>query len=235
MEEQDHCQVHRRLTPLPVDRILRSVIKIMTSERILHVVKIGGSLLDLPDLPQRFEMLRRRWREQLLVILVGGGRAADLVRNFDRRFGLDETQGHWLAVRAMQLNTYLLAPILPDCRIVTDHREYKAARHLANILLIDPLAWLERDEAAGVAVPHCWTFTSDSIAAHLANRLGAAKLTLLKSATPPNENNMQAASACGLVDKQFAETVGAIPSIELINLRANPFVADNATTSGQYR
>ena len=194
----------------------------MASERILHIVKLGGSLLDLPDLPHRFETLRRRWCEQLLVIVVGGGRAADLVRDFDRRFGLDETQGHWLAVRAMQLNTRLLATILPDCRIVADHREYQAARHLATVLLVDPLTWLERDEAAGVAVPHCWTFTSDSIAAHLATRLGAARLTLLKSALPPDENSVQAASACGLVDKQFAATAGAIPSVELINLRAKP-------------
>jgi aspartokinase-like uncharacterized kinase len=194
----------------------------LASERILHVVKLGGSLLDLPDLPQRFETLRRQWCEQSLLIVVGGGRAADLVRDFDRRFRLDETQGHWLAVRAMQLNTHLFASIVPDCRIVANHREYEAIRHVERIFLIDPLTWLEHDEAAGVAVPHCWTFTSDSIAAHLAARLGAARLTLLKSALPPDANNVQAASACGLVDEQFAETAAAIPSIELINLRANP-------------
>lgn len=195
----------------------------------IHVIKLGGSLLDLPDLPGRFEALGSRWRGRHLLLVVGGGRAADLVRACDDLFGLEETQGHWLAVRAMQLNTHVAASILPGCRgrIVTDTEGCARAWRSDQAALVDPLTWLEQEEAKGITTPHRWTFTSDSISAHIAARLRAEYLTLLKSTLPTGPLDIDRATACGLVDAEFATASRDLGSIELINLRADPPVCSS--------
>ena len=56
----------------------------------LAVVKIGGSLLNLPDLPSRFAA----WRSSVantsppMLLLAGGGQMADAVRQADLLFRL---------------------------------------------------------------------------------------------------------------------------------------------------
>ncbi len=174
----------------------------------LHVAKIGGSLLDLPDLVPRFE----RWRCALsgaMLLLVGGGDAADLVRRFDQQSQLGEERGHWLAVRAMQFNAYVLAAAL-RCPVARDAPSYTHE----PLAVIDPLTWLEEEESRhGESVPHRWTFTSDSIAAHVAAQLGAPHLTLLKST----------GEASDLVDADFADAVSRFRGrVTLVNLRADP-------------
>lgn len=190
----------------------------------IHVIKMGGSLLDLPDLPERIEAIRPRWQNQHLLLVVGGGRAAGLVRAGAEMFGLNEIQGHWLAVRAMQLNTHMVASILPGYRgrIVADVEGCVHAWRSDQAAWVDPLAWLEQEKDRGVTTPHCWTFTSDSIAAHIAAHLGAERLTLLKSTLPRGLLDIDRATVCGLVDAEFATFSRDLGSIELINLRANP-------------
>ena len=190
----------------------------------IHVIKLGGSLLDLPDLPERFEAIASKWRGRYLLLVVGGGRAADLVRACDDLFGIEETQGHWLAIRAMQLNTHVAASIFPGWRgrIVTDVAGCARAWRSGEVALVDPLIWLEREEVRGITTPHCWTFTSDSIAAHIAARLRAEYLTLLKSTLPTGPLDIDRATACGLVDPEFATASRDLGSMEVINLRADP-------------
>jgi hypothetical protein len=77
-----------------------------------------------------------------------------------------------------------------------------------------------REESEGVAIPHRWTFTSDSIAAHIAARMGAGRLTLLKSTLPQSECGPACAAGLGLVDADFPEASAGLPSVELVNLRS---------------
>lgn len=189
----------------------------------IHVIKMGGSLFDMRDLPQRFETFLQSCADHHLVLIAGGGRAADLVREFDKTFSLGEETGHWLAVRAMQLNTYLLAALLPRCRTVLDFDGCLAAWQVADVALIDPLRWLEDEEhTRGVTISHRWTCTSDSIAAHLAHQIGAPRLTLLKSVLPKTGGDIPCAARLGMVDEQFDHASKAIPHIEIVNLRADP-------------
>src|SRR5581483_10984790 len=79
--------------------------------RELVVVKIGGSLLDLPDLGPRL----KKWLEQsaaTVLVVPGGGAAADAVRRLDQLHRLGESRAHWLALRAVQLNASLLGDLL---------------------------------------------------------------------------------------------------------------------------
>jgi len=182
----------------------------------IRTVKLGGSLLDVSDLSQRFTRLVATWRNQHLLLIVGGGRAADLVRRCAATFELDQNTGHWLAVRAMQLNTYIAAAVLRRCRIVSREDECHGVWQSGDIALVDPLTWLENEQAQGVTIAHRWTFTSDSISAHIAVRIGADTLTLLKSALPDDANG------ASVVDEDFQSASANLAAIELINLRTDP-------------
>src|SRR5579862_134578 len=83
----------------------------------LTVVKIGGSLYDLPDLRSRLQ----RWLDRLpgrILLVPGGGRTTDVIRDFDAVHSLGEERSHWLALRALALNAVCLADLLPDAKVI---------------------------------------------------------------------------------------------------------------------
>lgn len=170
----------------------------------VHVVKLGGSLLDVMDLPARLQGWMDAQGSATWVLVVGGGAAADVVRAWDRLHDVGPHRGHWLAVRAMHLNAECVAAVMDDAKMVSGPDDIDAA--LFNI--VEPIAWLSRKDD----VPHRWSFTSDSIAAHVAKELGAARLTLLKSAAEGDD----------LVDADFKVASRGIARVELINFRARP-------------
>lgn len=123
------------------------------------VVKVGGSLYDLPDLGERLSQFFTSLDDDIILV-PGGGGAADTVRGWDRVHRLDAKASHWLAIQAMDLAGGLL-------RQLTDK----------NILQVEQFA-REHD-----VLPCSWNVTSDSIAAHVASILNASLLVLLKSTT----------------------------------------------------
>jgi len=194
------------------------------NQRRIHVVKFGGSLLDpsgLPDLIERFEHWRHRELQGPTLLVVGGGVSADVVRDFDAAFHLGEERSHWLALRAMQFNAHLFAAVIPNTAIADGLEACERIWRSGQLAIADALPWLERDEARGIAVPHRWSFTSDSVAAHLATQLNASRLTLLKSTLPPPETTRQMATEIGIVDASFAEASASLPQIEMVNLRSS--------------
>ena len=188
----------------------------------LHVIKLGGSLLDVPDLVARFDVCRRACAAVHAVLIVGGAEAADVVRRFDAMHHLNECDAHWLAIRAMQFNAHLIAAVVRDCAIVREPDDLHAVWNEERMAVIDPLYWLMREASQGVVIPHRWTFTSDSIAAHVAVQLRADKLTLLKSTLLRDTSAVdlvhQAASE-SVVDADFEMASQTLKQIEVINLR----------------
>lgn len=185
-------------------------------------MKLGGSLLDLPDLRERLGAYRAAAMSERALLVVGGGDAAEMVRRFDRIHGLDETTGHWLAVRAMQINALMLAAVLERTRLVDTPAACAPAWEAGELAVMEPMEWLAAEEAAGVCVPHCWQFTSDSIAALAACRLGAERLTLLKSTLPAREGEgitLEEASRSGVVDEELPRAAAGLACVELVNLR----------------
>src|SRR6516225_2877287 len=140
------------------------------------VVKVGGSLFDLPDLGPRL----RRWLaaqppgERLLV--PGGGALADVVRALDGWHGLGEEAAHWLALRALAVNAHFLAALLDGVRVV------EGPRPGVGLAVLDAHAFARADEGRPGSLPHRWEATSDSVAARAAE-LAGAELVLLKSVT----------------------------------------------------
>ena len=193
------------------------------------MIKLGGSLLDLPRLTERVGGVVDSLGQCRPLLLIGGGRGADAVRQFDKLHGLDEAAGHWLAVRAMQLNTHAVAAIWPRSRLVSSPAECDEPWSAGRIAVIEPLSWLEREHEAGITIPHRWSFTSDSIAAHIARQVAADHLTLLKSAAADGPIDLQQAAERGLVDSDFPQTARDLSCVHLVNLRADP--AASATLS----
>lgn len=184
-----------------------------------RVVKLGGSLLDWPELRQRL----RAWLDSepgtQTMLVVGGGRLADAIRHLDAVHALGEEQSHWLCVRAMRLNT-CLARLLVGGRWVRRVRRWAVEPARPGLCLMDPWAFLREEEPywASRPLPHTWEVTSDSIAAHLAALLGVP-LVLLKSATPPPPYTTSALAAANFVDSYFPQAAHALPKITCVDLR----------------
>ena len=200
--------------------------------QIVEVVKVGGSLLDLPGLGEGiFEVVRGTGADVVLAV-VGGGAAADHVRTFDRVHRLGELAGHWHAVGAMRLNTMMLKDVLValgGTRVVGSVDE---VRPLGNtpatageqgggpmLCLVDPVAWLKHDDGRGHRTPKRWEFTSDSIAAHVAGQVGAGRLTLLKSRSVEPPCDIAGAASQGVVDGCFEAAAEGVPRVDMVNLR----------------
>jgi aspartokinase-like uncharacterized kinase len=190
----------------------------------LVVVKVGGSLFDLPDLGPRL----RRWldadarvRPPSAVLLVpGGGPTADVVRDLDRRHGLGDEAAHWLALRAMTLNAHFLAELLPPTVVVGEMVEPGP-----RVRILDALAFVRDDERrqGRIVLPHTWDAGSDAVAARVAVATGARRLVLLKSTTIAiPEVDWEDVSRRGLVDPLFASVLRAAPcelEVSAVNLR----------------
>jgi aspartokinase-like uncharacterized kinase len=165
----------------------------------LTVVKVGGSLFDLPDLGPRL----RGWLDCLsarpVLLVPGGGPTADVVRAWDRVHALGEETAHWLALSALTFNARFMAELL-KARMVADSCTLAAD----EVAVLDAYAFARADEGRPGSLPASWDSSSDSVAARCAVVCGAARLVLLKSVALPNGMRWSDAAEHGFVDRNFA-------------------------------
>jgi aspartokinase-like uncharacterized kinase len=185
---------------------------------LVRVVKVGGSLFDYGDLVAALRAWLAEQSPAVNVLLAGGGPWAESVREADARWGLGEETSHWLCIEAMRVTARLLVALLPESPLVTtlaELRDSLARQASAASFVFCPSDFLRRDESAvpGVPLPANWSVTSDSIAARLAQALGACELVLLKSADPPAEG------CTGYVDAWFATASRGVTAVRIVNLR----------------
>jgi aspartokinase-like uncharacterized kinase len=184
----------------------------------LTVVKVGGSLYDLPDFVLRLSL----WLDRVaggVLLVPGGGPTAEVVRDLDLRHGLGEGCAHWLALRALSLNAHFLALLLAG-HVVADWRAALLPRR--RLLILDALDFAVADEQRPDHLPHAWDVTSDSVAARVAVVSGARTLVLLKSVTIPPGMSWAEASQLGFVDVMFPrliERAGPGLRVEAVNFR----------------
>jgi aspartokinase-like uncharacterized kinase len=186
------------------------------------VVKVGGSLYDLPDLGERL----RRWLEQQpsrqVLLVPGGGPTANVVRDLDLCHHLGEA-AHWLAVRALTVNAHFLAALLPAAAVVSELSACAGIWERGRIAVADPYPLAVADEGRPGQLPHTWEVTSDALAARVALLLGAAELVLLKSVCCPVETDWTEAARRGIVDRFFPRLLAANPAafrVRVVNLRS---------------
>jgi aspartokinase-like uncharacterized kinase len=156
------------------------------------VVKIGGGLLAHDGtLDMVLAVIEDLARDRPLLIVPGGGPFADAVREQDDRLGLSDDAAHWMAVLAMDQYAHLIASRLANATLVWDAAAIAAAVRAGRVPVLVPSSWLRAEDP----LPHSWSVTSDSIAAWIANAIGAKELLLIK---PPG------ASGNDVVDPYFA-------------------------------
>jgi len=183
------------------------------------VYKLGGSLLDLPDLAGRLaNLLRGAAAACRPVVVVGGGTAADAVRGWGTIHRLSDAAAHELAIAAMDFNARLIREILVRQGLTVVSRA--EAQHVGEILVPEILNEVSQADAA--APPATWDVTSDSLAAWLARRIGAARLVLVKSVEAPPDRRLATAASEGLVDPLLTRYAEGL-TVAWINLRNDPF------------
>jgi len=159
------------------------------------VVKVGGALLRHPRVLDRaLAVLAAAAPAARMVLVPGGGPFADAVRAVDQALGLPPDASHWMAVLAMDQYAHLLAARLHGGCLVDDPSGIAAALDAGRVPVLAPSRWLR----AADPLPHSWEVTSDSLAAWIAGRLGAARLVLVK---PPGANGPN------LVDPSFGRAL----------------------------
>lgn len=188
------------------------------AEPLPTVVKVGGSLYDLPDLGIRLRHAIDQQGWERVVLVPGGGVTARAIRQLDQWQPLGEEAAHWLALQSLALNAHFLAQILPDAVVVRSLAECTSCWQRGQLPILDADAFARADESQPGALPHCWDVTSDSVAVRVAVVLGAARLVLLKSVDLPEEIDWSEAARRGLVDRCFANALATVP-VHWVNLR----------------
>lgn len=184
------------------------------------VFKVGGSLLDLPDLPDRLARLLAQRSHRLCLLVCGGGPAADLVRRWDRVHQLGHERAHWLALKSLELNEALLHNLLPQSQPARNRDEAEGSWQSGHIPVLSALEFIRLEEAASeLTVPHDWAATSDTIAAWIALRWPASELVLVKSVSPPRATDPEPPASPPDIDTYFPEFAKPIPIIGWVNLR----------------
>ncbi len=146
----------------------------MSQVRPDAVLKVGGSLCRVPGRVRRLmATLGTLAPPRTIVVVPGGGLFAEQVRRADRRFALDASSSHWMAILGMDQSAYLLRHLASGAVLVRDPRDIRTG----GLNVLAPSAWLLRANP----LPHSWGVTSDSIAAWVARALRARRLVLLKS------------------------------------------------------
>ena len=166
------------------------------------VVKVGGSLAQNPAILRGLcSRLSEYARDYKIVVVPGGGRFADVVREYDEGFSLSQTTSHKMAILGMDQYAIMLADITPGSRLVSTIKEigefYKTGA--AQIFLPSRLMFEENP------LENSWDVTSDSIAAYVANQLGAIKLILVTSVDGVFTKNPQEYSDAKLIKKITAK------------------------------
>jgi aspartokinase-like uncharacterized kinase len=186
----------------------------------LIVVKVGGSLYDLPDFAARLTRYLATLDAPRILLVPGGGAAVDVVRAFTGLHHISEEDAHWLALRTLSLNAQVLAALLPGTPVVED-----AGAFGQGIAILDGLAFARADESRPGHLPHTWAATSDSLAARVAHVAGARSLVLLKSTSIPPNTSWNDAARQGWVDPFFSTVLRSEPDGEAaaLNVKAVNF------------
>jgi len=189
----------------------------------IRVVKVGGSLFDLPDLPGRI----RRWLAAQPVghdvFLAGGGPLAEQIRTWNLMSALDDETAHWMCVDLLTVTAQLLNARLPDLTQVDEERLLRDRVREAGATIFSPAAWLRDGEpkTLGQRLPWNWNVTSDSIGGRLAAVLKADELVLLKSSLPSDAaDGLRGPAAAGYVDSFLPNLAAELPLVRAVDLRS---------------
>jgi aspartokinase-like uncharacterized kinase len=190
------------------------------------VIKLGGSLLDWPEMPRAFSTWLAQQTPADNAVVVGGGKIVDALRELDRAGSLGEEAAHWLAIEGMGLTAALAVELLPNTTLVRSLDELAAEGDCSRVCVLEVAELMRADAQSEDPLPCSWQVTSDSIAARVAKRMGAFELVLLKSSLPQTGCTRNELAATGYVDGYFPQAAFDL-AVRGVNLRAEGVPEDS--------
>lgn len=195
----------------------------MVTKSIVHVVKVGGSLLEAPGFALRLHryLLRNRAAHQILI--AGGGALVEQVRRWHAASPIDVVAAHWMCIDLMSVTARLVRARLPELTLVDDDRWLLSRLGEPGATLFDAASWLRHAEPRlpGRTLAPSWDVTSDAIAGRLSVALRADRLVLLKSAPPPEgcAFDLRSLAAAKYIDDELAQMARELPPVEFVDVR----------------
>jgi aspartokinase-like uncharacterized kinase len=198
----------------------------------LRIVKLGGSLLTLPQLGNRLLEWLSNEPPAFSLIVVGGGPPVDAIRDLAAVHAYDEELLHWLCIDLLDVSYRLVAAQLPECRQlqtadelqrVLSTRDWTSARMAPVLVRVAAFYDREHEPQLPWRLPHSWDTTSDSLAALLAQLTGADELVLLKSCpipAPHSPGDWEELARRGVVDAAFTKTIAGLKRVRCANIQA---------------
>ncbi len=201
----------------------------------IRVAKLGGSLLSLPDFPDRIQsrLAAANRRVPLATLMVvGGGELIDAVRSLDRLHSYDASLVHHECIQLLSSTGRLVHSLLPQFGYIASAEDLSsfnlnAARMFNGFAIVDVAMAMPRI-ATKVALPEDWTTTTDSISAALAIAVDAEELLIFKSADPVTKRAddlpimpwLEALACDGFVDGALPALASRLPPLRFENLRS---------------
>ncbi|QDT30801.1 amino acid kinase family protein [Thalassoglobus polymorphus] len=179
------------------------------------IIKLGGSLFDLPDLGTRLEDFLERHRFPNPILIPGGGPFADAVRELDQLHHLGDTASHEIGTHTLSLSARFVASLSNRFVLTTSPDEFDRCWTQQTIPIFDAAAMTMKHSP----LPSSWDVTSDSIAAWTCSLHSESQLVLVKSADLPTSLSYQGATQAGLVDAHFPNIAENLTNISWCNLR----------------
>jgi aspartokinase-like uncharacterized kinase len=167
----------------------------------LLILKLGGSLLESGRLTAVLDIVAKRKRP--VIVVPGGGKFADQIRQAQTQSGFDDASAHRLALFAMHQMANVICTRSPHFAPAASKEEFGVAGVNGLVPVWLPSAMAGADET----IPKSWDMTSDSLAAWLAAETGAKDVALVKSCTVDPMATLESLAAVGVVDPLFPSYV----------------------------
>lgn len=163
----------------------------------LLILKLGGSLLESGRLAPVLDIVAKRKRP--VIVVPGGGKFADQIRQAQAQSGFDDASAHRLALFAMHQMANVICTRSPHFAPAATKEEFG----VAGVNGLVPV-WLPSTMAgADESIPKSWDMTSDSLAAWLAAKTGAKDVALVKTCAIDPEATLHDLTTTGIVDPLF--------------------------------
>lgn len=196
----------------------------------LRIVKVGGSLLTMPDLLERMTNWLSGEPRFNTLLIVGGGPLVDSVRELAALREYDSEFLHWLCVDLLDTSFRLMAAQLPNAIAMATKaaldREMDQWRREGDCVpklgIVSVSAYYRQDEprTLPIELPLTWDTTTDSLSALLAHRTRADELVLLKSCDVPADADWFELADRGVVDRAFPMASRGLKHVRCVNLRS---------------